>query len=153
VSFAAIGTGSRWDTWCRQEFRELNPIQPLLLCHVPHKDLGIPHRERDLFREEKFHCSVGETIGYDPIALSAIVLLEWGDEIALDSVTGGNAVSAVLRDTCYRPEMLEIMGRSAEQVALVAQIISSTQVYRLTRPRDFDAIDEVCALVEARLGG
>ncbi len=104
---------------------------------------------RDLFREEKFHCAVDATAHQDPLQLSAIILLEWGDEVSLEPLSGGGAVRAVLQDTCYRPEMLEVMERTGEQAAIVARIVGGTSVFRLTRPRDFAKLSEVCELVEA----
>ncbi|MFN2100146.1 hypothetical protein [Altererythrobacter sp. MF3-039] len=103
---------------------------------------------QDLFREEKFHTEAGHIAGDDPIPLKAIILLEWGDEVSIEMLSGGEAVRAVLHDTCYRPEMLDVMGRTAEQAALVSQIVGSTAVYRLTRPRDFARLDEAREMVE-----
>ena len=111
--------------------------------------LGDQVIEPDLFRTEKFHCRIERTADVEAVELTAIVLLEWGDETKLEPLAGGEAVRAVLRDTCYRPEMLEVMERAGEQAALVSQIAGSARVYRLTRPRRFSAMTEACALIEA----
>lgn len=99
--------------------------------------------ERDWFREDKFHCTVPEhAAGCPPLPLAAVVVLEEGETIALTQLAGGEALAALLAGTIYRPEMIEAMGKWGEQAALAARIAGRTPVYRLTRPKDFAALDE-----------
>lgn len=108
--------------------------------------------QRDVMREDKFHCSIARNIaGQEAPDLSAVVVLATGECCALEQLTGGAALGEVLRGTIYRPEALEAMGRWGEQGALAAQIVAGTKVFRLTRPRDLDALDESVALVSQML--
>ena len=98
---------------------------------------------RDWLRDDKFHCRVpAHHAGGGAMPLDAIVVLQSGDEVALDRLTGGAALAAVLAGTIYRPEALEEMGLWAQQGAIAAQIAAQVPVYRLTRPRDLAALDE-----------
>lgn len=98
---------------------------------------------RDLMREDKFLCDPGSSHAGGPaVPLVATIVLSSGNAMKVEHLSGGDALAAVLRGTLYRPDALEAMGRWAEQGALAARIIAHTQVYRLTRPRDLDAIGE-----------
>ncbi|TMM48907.1 hypothetical protein [Qipengyuania marisflavi] len=102
--------------------------------------------ERDYYREDKFHCSVAaHAAGDPPMPLAAVVVLTTGEAVSLERLQGGAAVQAALRGTMYRPEMLEALGEWAQQGALAARIAVNCPVWRLTRPRDFAALDEACA--------
>ncbi|MBX7495539.1 hypothetical protein K3172_06665 [Qipengyuania sp. 6B39] len=99
--------------------------------------------ERDWMREDKFHCRVPVHLaGDDAVRLAAIVVLATGENVALEPVTGAEAMTAVLAGTIYRPEALEAMGRWAEQGALAAQTVAQCPVWRLTRPRDLGALSQ-----------
>lgn len=98
---------------------------------------------RDWLRDDKFHCRVAtHHAGAEAMPLDAIVVLQSGDDVALDRLTGGAALAAVLAGTIYRPEALEEMGLWAQQGAIAAQIVTHAPVYRLTRPRDLAALSE-----------
>ncbi|MDP4574695.1 hypothetical protein Q9K02_06025 [Qipengyuania sp. G39] len=98
---------------------------------------------RDWLRDDKFHCRVpAHHAGGGAMPLDAIVVLQSGSEPALDQLTGGTALAAVLAGTIYRPEALEEMGLWAEQGAIAAKIAAQAPVYRLTRPRDLAALGE-----------
>lgn len=108
--------------------------------------------QRDVMREDKFHCQV-EThhAGGAPLALAAIVVLDSGEAPALEPLSGSEALAEVLRGTIYRPEALETMGRWGEQGVLAARIVARTKVFRLTRPRDLEAIGDGARLVSEML--
>ena len=106
--------------------------------------------QRDYLRDDKFHCSAPNHLtGEQAVPLGGIVVLERADGLALDRLVGSAALREVLRGTLYRPEMLEAMGRWAEQGALAAQIVAQVPVWRLRRPKDYAALDAVCEAVEA----
>ncbi len=108
--------------------------------------------ERDLVREDKFHCSVPANHARGcAMPLSAICVLETGDRLALDPLSGVHALKAVLRGTIYRPEAIEAMGRWGEQGALAAAVVAKVPVWRLTRPRDLAALADAGALVVGML--
>lgn len=104
--------------------------------------------QRDWFREDKFHCAVADHAGGGPpLPLDAVVVLEQGEAVALTRLKGGEALTALLSGTIYRPEMVDAMGKWGEQAALAARIAGQAPVYRLTRPKDFAALDETCDAV------
>ena len=61
---------------------------------------------------------------------------------------GGEALKTAMKQSIYRPEMIEALGKWGEQGALGAQITANCPVYRLTRPLDFAHIDSVCEAIE-----
>ncbi len=99
--------------------------------------------ERDWMREDKFHCSVpAHCAGEGPENLDAILILATSSTLAVERLTGGAALAAVLAGTIYRPEALEAMGLWGQQGALAAKIVAQVPVWQLTRPRDLAALDE-----------
>ncbi|QPC99538.1 hypothetical protein [Qipengyuania soli] len=108
--------------------------------------------QRDVMREDKFHCHIEPNhAGGPPLPLAAIVVLESGEAPLLEPLSGSEALAEVLSGTIYRPEALETMGRWGEQGALAARIIAGAKVFRLTRPRDLGAIGESAGLVSEML--
>lgn len=106
--------------------------------------------QRDYFRENKFHCSApAHCAGEGPIDLVAIVSLEESDTILLERLPGGEALKSALKQSSYRPEMLEALGKWGEQGALGARITAACPVYRLARPKDFAALDAACERIES----
>ena len=106
--------------------------------------------QRDYYREDKFHCSAPDnSAGEGPISLAAIVTLEDGEEVRLEKLSGAAAVEAALKHTMYRPEMIDALGKWAEQGALGARIAANCSVYRLTRPKDFESLSRACEAAEA----
>lgn len=106
-------------------------------------------RQRDHFRDEKFHLDCHRTVdSAASVPLGAVCVLGWGDGVEVERLQGGEAVSALSEATIYRKEYLELMGRLSDHVAASARIAAATPVYRLTRPRDFDRLDEVCETVK-----
>ncbi len=106
--------------------------------------------QRDLVREDKFHCSVAHNAaGGAPMSLAAVVVLEEGAEVTLTRLRGGEALAALLAGTIYRPEMIEAMDKWGEQAALAARIAGQCPAYRLARPKDFGALGEACGAVLA----
>lgn len=106
--------------------------------------------QRDYYREDKFHCSAPDNCaGQGPLPLAAIIALEEGDAVALEKLSGAAAVEAALKQTMYRPEMIEALGKWAEQGALGARIAANCPVYRLTRPKDFESLLHACEAAEA----
>lgn len=106
---------------------------------------------RDHFRDEKFHLRPMGGSQADPVPLQAVVLLEWGEGPCLERLEGSSAVRGTIASACYRPEMLEALSLHPRQASLVAGIVAVTPVYRLVRPRDFDALGRCCELIELAL--
>ena len=104
---------------------------------------------RDWMREDKLHCAAG-SLARDaaPLRLHAIIVLDEGDAEATRRLKGSEALSAVMEGTLYRPQMLDALDGWGAQGALAASIVAATPVYRLTRPKDFAALDQTCAVIE-----
>ncbi|QZD95950.1 hypothetical protein [Qipengyuania gelatinilytica] len=110
--------------------------------------------QRDYYREDKFHCSSSDHLaGEAALPLVAIVTLEEGEQVSLDRLAGAEALGAAMKQTMYRPEMIEALGTWGEQGALGAQIAAKCPVYRLTRPKDFDSLARACGAAEGLWGG
>ena len=102
-------------------------------------------RTRDHFRDDKFHLETApQTIDCEPVLLSTVFVLEWGDEIAIERLRGGEAVTALSEATIYRKGYLELMGGLATHVVACARVAASTAVYRLARPSNLAMLDDVC---------
>ena len=106
--------------------------------------------QRDYFRDDKFHCAAQHhRAGEGAQGLHAIVSLEESDSLDLTRLSGAEALETAMRETMYRPEMLDALGAWGQQGAQAARIVAQCPVYRLRRPKDFAALDEVCALIES----
>lgn len=106
--------------------------------------------QRDYFRDDKFHCSAPRhCAGEVPLDLAAIVSLEDADTVSLRRLAGSEAMEQAMRQTMYRAEMIEALGKWGEQGALGARISAACPIYLLERPKDFAALDEVCSLIDS----
>ena len=104
--------------------------------------------QRDVMRNDKFHCLVPRhKAGEAATPLAAVIVLARGEEPALERLEGSDALAQVMRATIYRPEALEAMKRWGEQGALAARIVSMTPAFKLTRPRELGALDRSVELV------
>ncbi|MCB2089303.1 MAG: hypothetical protein KDD98_10825 [Sphingomonadaceae bacterium] len=109
-------------------------------------------REQDHFRDAKFHLPLdGGIPPTDPVPLAGAMVLEWGEDIVVERLSGSAAVTALMQATMYRKAFLQAMELLTAQLAMIARIASATPVWRLTRPRDFTRLEEVCARVEGCL--
>ncbi|MBD3729114.1 MAG: hypothetical protein IE933_05345 [Sphingomonadales bacterium] len=105
---------------------------------------------RDYYRDNKFHFHPpAGAPATEPVPLRAVHLLEWGDEIAIERVQGGQALPALAQAAMYRKPFLQAMGLLADQMFKVTQIAGAARIYRVTRPRDFSRLDELCERLEA----
>ena len=106
--------------------------------------------QRDWYREDKFQCEAPRALGKcPPVKLAAIVSLEEGATVRLTRLEGTEALETVLRQTMFRPEMIDALGAWGEQGAMAARIVSQCPVYRLARPRDLARLGAACEAVEA----
>ncbi len=119
------------------------------IAHLGWEDRKV---QRDWYRENKFHCEAPTAVADSaPVDLVAIVSLEEGDAVDLQSLDGAEALETVLRQTMFRPEMIEALGTWGKQGAMAAYIVAQCPVYRLTRPRDMMQLDAACEAVEGLL--
>ena len=116
--------------------------------------LGERDKVQDYFRADKYLLETDRSVLVEhPVPLRRIYTLEFGDGVAIEPLSGADAAKAVLRETIYRPRFLEAMGKLPEQAVYAAQIAASAEVYRLTRPRDFEKLDEICERVTDHWAG
>ncbi|WP_336985993.1 hypothetical protein [Altererythrobacter aquiaggeris] len=103
--------------------------------------------EQDHFRDRKFHFRFETAPPRAPVSLHACYVAEWGPP-AIIRLTGGQAVQALLQSTMYRSQFLRSLGRLGHYTVEIANLASKIEVYRLSRPRDFSALDDSCVMLE-----
>ena len=155
AALVARGAALVSDDLARVEVSERPVIHPcatrIKLWSEAIEHLGWNERkvQRDWYRENKFQCEAPTTMsGNAPVKLAAIVSLEEGDTVELQALDGAEALETVLRQTMFRPEMVEALGTWGEQGAIAARIVARCPVYRLTRPHDLTLLDAACEAVE-----
>jgi hypothetical protein len=106
---------------------------------------------RDLLRIDKFHLAApGIEKPRDAlratVPLRAIYLLAWGN-LAVEPLTGLDAVRAVIEAASYRPEFITAMGQSASYWQQMITLMDHVPVFRLYRPRDWAIMPDVGMLL------
>jgi hypothetical protein len=97
----------------------------------------------------KYHVPVRGLVGQDPIGLAAVyVLAERGGERSIEVLRGFDAMMAVAQNT-YRAEFIEPLGLARAHFARCGSVARGARIGRLTRPRDFQALDRIVADLEA----
>ena len=114
--------------------------------------LSAREQSRDLVQEGKFHLPTSRHVALEhPVPLVGIYALRFGEALAIERETGGDAARMLLAETAYRPQIVERMGRLAEQGVYAARIAAGVPIYRLTRPRDLAQVGSVCDAVRAHM--
>ncbi len=106
---------------------------------------------RDQLRVDKFHLAAPEpqqklAEPCAPLPLRAIYLLAWG-ELAVEPITGLDAVTAVIDAATYRPEFIRAMGQSATYWQQIIALLHHVPVFRLRRPRNWAMMPDVGRLL------
>jgi hypothetical protein len=83
-----------------------------------------------------------------PLPLRAVYLLEWG-EPACERLRGSQALRQFVAASLYRGEALAAMGRLAWYWESCAALLKTCAVYRLRRPRRWEAWEQVIDQIEA----
>lgn len=105
--------------------------------------------ERDHFRQDKFHLSLPTPHSLaraEPLPLRAIYVLEWGETQCM-RLRGLQALDAFVEAATYRGSVVEEMGRAALYWEQCAHIARHVPVFRLRRPRDWEALPAALAPV------
>jgi hypothetical protein len=121
-------------------------LHPEALAALPWPSRGL---ERVHSRATKFHVSQGHADPRAPVALDSICLLEWGDAVAVTALTGVSSLKAVVAAGTYRPDLLVPMGQVGEHWQRCAALTACVSVHRLTRPREWSALDAAVIAIEA----
>jgi hypothetical protein len=96
---------------------------------------------------EKFYLRPQDPFDPSPSPLNAIVILADADELALERLEPKLALAA-LRPHVYRHTIgVALQGRQRLFTRL-AELASSTPVFRLGRPKRFEALPGIAALIE-----
>jgi hypothetical protein len=105
--------------------------------------------EQDLATEDKFHWPAMGPTASAPAPLRAIYLLEWGP-LGVERLRGSQALRQLVAAATYRPDFLEAMGGLAAQWRACAEMVRRVPIFRLSRPRDWAALDAVLALIDSQ---
>lgn len=87
-----------------------------------------------------------------PVPLARVYLLEDGPDIAVESLPAGERVMSLV-DNTYALGALGAEGQARTNVSVCGEIVQTTTVKRLRRPRDLDRLPEVIDRVRADLAG
>lgn len=135
------------DDLCRVKLSTAGP--PLVWPSAPRSKLwreslqalGYQHDglERDYFRADKFLLPAQGKVSVEPVPLSAVYLLSWG-EVGLDRLVGITALRRFVAASSYRPELLEPMGQLAGHWSRCAMLAGCTPIWSFCRPRSWTAM-------------
>ncbi len=96
----------------------------------------------------KFHVPQTLDDAWSPVPLDAICVLDWdGNPVCVTRLSGREALQALVAAATYRPGMLDAHGRLGHHWAQCVELTAAVPVYRLTRARTWDAIDDVIAAI------
>jgi len=104
--------------------------------------------ERDHFRFDKFLLPWTMKPLLDTVPLRAIYLLEWGDEYALERLTGMDALQRFVSAATYRGELLQQMGLSGTYWQSCLDLLQRVPVWELTRQKDLTMMDSIATMLE-----
>ena len=136
------------DDLSRVEMREGGPVIHRSANQLKLWNDALTHLEwtdritaRDWLREDKYRCAPpSKADGPAEIPLAAIVVLDTKAETELQQLRGAEALTASMQATLYRPMFLDRLSAWPEQGALAAKAVTDIPVYRLSRPRDLNAL-------------
>lgn len=105
---------------------------------------------RVLDGRDKFLLPVAGT-GTAPVPLNAVFLLEWG-EPDVRRICGLDALTRLVREATFRPELVDAMGLSGRHWEHCLTLLRTVDVYVLRRPRDIGRLDSGPALIRQVIG-
>ena len=101
---------------------------------------------------EKFYLEPGAGFDLAPSPLRAVILLEEAEQPSLVRLEPKQALAAV-RPHVYRPRPGAVLQGRQRLFAHAAELVSSTPVFRLSRPKRFEDLPAIAALIEEAAGG
>lgn len=104
--------------------------------------------ERDHFRFDKFLLPWSMKPLLDTLPLRAIYILEWGDENALERLTGMDALQRFVSAATYRGELLQQMGISGTYWQSCLNLLQRVPVWELTRQKDLTMMNGIVTMLE-----
>jgi hypothetical protein len=116
---------------------------------------ALDFEEHDLERYHphlaKFHVSPPYVSERDFLPLKTVYILTWG-ELRLSKLTGIEALRRLIAAATYRGELLEPMGRLAGHWSQCAELIKQISIWELSRPRDWEQMDETVTFLLSSIG-
>ena len=88
------------------------------------------------------------SIKADDTPLHRIYLLEEGDELKADRLTGGDAFAALMAQS-YAPRFLGSAASTHEYFKLCQAVVRQVPIYRLNRPLDLTGLHRIAAFIES----
>lgn len=76
-----------------------------------------------------------------PAPIAAIYLLDWGEAVSIEALTGAAAVEALFANT-YRGEYVETSGKAPDHMRNCVTLASTAPIYRFARPLDLARIEQ-----------
>ncbi|MDJ0922051.1 MAG: hypothetical protein QNI84_13060 [Henriciella sp.] len=115
-------------------------------------DLTSDGLKRDLTRHDKFHAIEPSKFRIGRFPLKRLILLQWGDTLELQKLTGRHAFQVAL-GAIYRPELAAICGNRDTVVEAAMALSAGIEVEMLTRPKDASVEKEVMANIDLAVLG
>jgi hypothetical protein len=124
-------------------------LWPSALDHLRTPSEGLP---KVWSQEEKYRLRLREAS--ERLPLREVYFLEWGgpqqEQPCIERLTGPNAI-ARLMETTHFEYVMKPAGRLRDNFLLSARILRSVPAYTLLRPKEFNKMNEVIALLMEHL--
>ena len=111
---------------------------------VGHEPSNFPFIHRFV---EKRSFQYTDKFSAEPIPLHSLYILSEGDNVGLEKLGRASTFIEITRHT-YMNRYLKALDGEAEHFEHCQKLIEKLPVWKLNRPRDFKAMDEVCRLLE-----
>jgi hypothetical protein len=96
---------------------------------------------------EKRSFQYSDTLSTDPIPLHSLYILSEGDKVWLEELGPASKFMELTRHT-YMNRYLKALDGESDHFEYCRKLIQELPVWKLNRPRDFKAMEEVCRLLE-----
>jgi hypothetical protein len=116
---------------------------------IGHEPANFPFIHRFV---EKRSFQHSDSFSTDPIRLHSLYILCEGDKVSLEKLGPASTFIEITRHT-YVNRYLKALGGEAEHFEHCRKLIQKLPVWKLNRPRDFAAMDEVCKMLEDKVSG
>jgi hypothetical protein len=99
---------------------------------------------------EKRSFQYPDNFSTEPISLHSLYILSEGDKVSLERQGQASTFIEITRHT-YMNRYLKALGGESEHFEHCRKLIQKLPVWKLNRPRDFKAMDEVCEMIETNV--